>query len=45
MCCAGELRTPQLERFQAKWIPVRVKKRRQNKKIEFRSDSIGTEKL
>jgi hypothetical protein len=23
-----------LERFQAKWIPVRVKKTRQNKKIE-----------
>src|SRR3989454_4974899 len=40
-----------LERFQAKacpgldpgWIPVRVKMR-QNKKIEPRSDSIGTEK-
>jgi len=31
-----------LERFQAKWIPVRVKKTRQNKKIEPRSDSIGT---
>src|SRR5438067_6337986 len=34
-----------LERFQAKWIPVRVKKTRQNIKIEPRSDSIGTEKL
>src|SRR5215204_4615110 len=41
-----------LERFQAKacpaldagWIPVRVKKTRQNKKVEPRSDSIGTEK-
>jgi hypothetical protein len=33
-----------LERFRAKWIPVRVKKMRQNKKIEPRSDSIGTEK-
>src|SRR5439155_20918498 len=33
-----------LERFQAKWIPVRVKKTRQNIKIEPRSDSIGTEK-
>src|SRR4051812_848256 len=32
------------ERFQAKWLPVRVKKTRQNKKIEPRSDSIGTEK-
>jgi hypothetical protein len=27
-----------------KWIPVRVKKTRQNKKVEPRSDSIGTEK-
>ena len=34
----------ELERFQAKWIPVRVRKTRQNKKIEPRSDSIGTEK-
>jgi poly(3-hydroxybutyrate) depolymerase len=33
-----------LERFPAKWIPVRVKKTRQNKKLELRSDSIGTEK-
>ncbi len=33
-----------LERFPAKWIPVRVEKTRQNKKIEPRSDSIGTEK-
>src|SRR5437764_12972084 len=33
------------ERFRAKWIPVRVKKTRQNKKIEPRSDSIGTERL
>jgi hypothetical protein len=32
-----------LERFRAKWIPVRVKKTRQNKKPEPRSDSIGTE--
>jgi hypothetical protein len=30
-----------LERFQAKWIPVRVKKTRQNKKTEPRSDTIG----
>ncbi len=29
-----------LERFPAKWIPVRVKKTRQNKKLELRSDSI-----
>src|SRR3954464_5459319 len=28
----------------SKWIPVRVKKTRQNKKIEPRSDSVGTEK-
>ena len=32
-----------LERFRAKWIPVRVKKMRQNKNLEPRSDSIGTE--
>jgi len=30
------------ERFQAKWIPVRVKKTRQKQKIEPRSDSIGS---
>ncbi|BBB95422.1 hypothetical protein BE61_08400 [Bradyrhizobium elkanii USDA 61] len=34
-----------LERFRAKWIPVRVKKTRQNKNLEPRSDSIGTGKL
>src|SRR5712664_660084 len=33
-----------LERFRAKWVPVRVKKTRQNKKRGLRSDSIGTEK-
>jgi hypothetical protein len=33
-----------LERFRAKWIPVRVKKTRQNKNLEPRSDSIGAEK-
>jgi hypothetical protein len=33
-----------VERFPAKWVPVRVKKTRQNKAIEPRSDSIGTEK-
>jgi hypothetical protein len=32
-----------LERFQAKWAPVRVKKTRQNKKIERDSESIQTE--
>ena len=32
------------ERFRAKWIPVRVKKTRQNKNLEPRSDSLGTEK-
>jgi hypothetical protein len=26
------------------WIPVRVKKTRQNNRLELRSDSIGTEK-
>src|SRR5207245_4613003 len=30
-------------RFRAKWIPVRVKKPRQNKKLKPRSDLIGTE--
>jgi hypothetical protein len=34
----------ELEHFRAKWVPVRVKKTRQNKKIEPRSDSIGTER-
>jgi type III secretion protein Q len=32
------------ERFRAKWQPVRVKKTRQNRSLEPRSDSIGTEK-
>jgi hypothetical protein len=43
---------PSLERFPAKacpgldpgWIPVRVKKTRQNKKLSLRFDSIETEK-
>ncbi|CUU15504.1 hypothetical protein CDS [Bradyrhizobium sp.] len=30
------------ERFRAKWIPVGVKKTRQNKNREPRSDCIGT---
>ena len=34
----------QLQHFQAKWTPVRVKKMRQYKDLEPRSDSIGTEK-
>jgi hypothetical protein len=34
-----------LERFRAKWIPVRLKKTRQNKNLEPRSDSIGSERL
>jgi hypothetical protein len=33
-----------LERFQAKWKPVRVKKTRQIKNLEPRFDSIETEK-
>src|SRR6201991_1684963 len=33
-----------LERFQAKWTPVRVKKTRQIKNLEPRFDSIETEK-
>jgi hypothetical protein len=32
------------ERFRAKWIPVRVKKTRQNKRLEPGSDSIRTDK-
>src|SRR5258706_146712 len=32
-----------IERFSAKWTPVRVKKTRQMKSLEPRSDSIGTE--
>ena len=36
--------TSPLERFPAKWTSVRVKKTRQNKKLEPCSDSIGTEK-
>ena len=32
-----------LERFPAKWRPVHVKKTRQIKNLEPRSDSIGTE--
>jgi len=31
------------EHFRAKWIPVRVKKMRQNEKLEFGFDSIRTE--
>jgi hypothetical protein len=34
-----------IERFPAKWTPVRVKKTRQIKNLEPRSDSIGTEKV
>jgi hypothetical protein len=33
------------KRFPAKWIPVRVKKTRQIKNLESRSDFIGTEAL
>jgi hypothetical protein len=33
-----------LERFRAKWVPVRVKKTRQSKKLEPGSDSIRTDK-
>jgi hypothetical protein len=34
--------TPSMRsRFQANWVPVRVKKTRQNKKLEPGSDSIG----
>jgi hypothetical protein len=33
-----------IERFRAKWIPVRIKKTRQNKKIERGRDSIQSER-
>jgi len=33
-----------LEHFRAKWLPVRVKKMRQNKNLELGSDSIRTAK-
>jgi hypothetical protein len=36
--------TYKLERFRAKWAPVRVKKTRQSKKLELGSDCIRTEK-
>ncbi|WP_210421911.1 hypothetical protein [Bradyrhizobium nitroreducens] len=36
-------RAGRLERFRAKWTPVRVKKTRQNKNLELGSDSIRTE--
>ncbi len=34
-----------LKRFPAKWSPVRVKKTRQTRNLDPRSDSIGTERL
>src|SRR5229473_3719123 len=45
--CVGAAASPTLqvlERFQAKWKPVRVKKTRQIKNLEPRFDSIETEK-
>jgi hypothetical protein len=36
------MRSCRLERFPAKWVPVRVKKTRQNKNLELGSDSIRT---
>src|SRR5260370_26161318 len=36
---------PLLERFRAKWKPVRIKKTRQTKNLEFRFDSIETEQV
>jgi hypothetical protein len=41
---AGRQMVVGLERFQAKWRPVRVKKTRQIKNLELRFDSIETEK-
>jgi hypothetical protein len=42
--CEGFVKVGYLERFRAKWIPVRVKKTRQNKMLEPGSDSIRTDK-
>src|ERR1700752_4358617 len=42
-CNMDRQRSP-LERFRAKWTPVRVKKTRQNKRLEPGSDSIRTDK-
>jgi iron complex outermembrane receptor protein len=39
----GRMAGGRLERFRAKWNPVRVKKTRQVKNLEPRSDFIGTE--
>jgi hypothetical protein len=36
-------RSRRIERFRAKWTPVRVKKTRQNKRLEPGSDSIRTD--
>ena len=40
----GAKHTSSVERFQAKWKPVRIKKTRQIKNLEFRFDSIEAEK-
>src|SRR5713226_4968396 len=40
---AGDCGLTRLERFRAKWKPVRVKKTRQIKNLEPRFDSIETE--
>jgi len=44
VCIDGYAAIFTLERFQAKWRPVRVKKTRQIKNLEPRFDSIETEK-
>ena len=41
---AVDAEAKELERFQAKWKPVRVKKTRQIENLEPRFDSIETEK-
>jgi hypothetical protein len=41
--CAHDSLLPFAKRFRAKWVPVRVKKTRQNKKLEPGSDPIRTE--
>src|SRR5260370_12188577 len=42
--CVSPFEVTSLERFQAKWRPVRVKKTRQIKNLEPRFDSIETER-
>src|ERR1700760_548884 len=44
VCPRSARHAPDSERFRAKWTPVRVKKTRQNKRLEPGSDSIRADK-